>query len=178
MAMPAHLRDVRLHYRDVGLETPLKYRAYVGTFYNQHRMAKTELDRLKKEGNPDQEQVKYHQAVMESAENSIAATLASWRITSYLYKEFNGGKEGDDKILLDAYNTISDYMNFNLFVKNYRDQTNMILKHLGFQILSFDQTALEVAKNSSLGRQPNSVKKSKALLKVKTKKSKTQLQKK
>lgn len=143
IVLPSHLREVRYHYRDVALETPLKYRAYIASFYNQHQMASAELERLSKDPQANKEQIAYHQGNLKSAQNSIAATLASWRVTSYLYKEFTGTESTGERDMLNAYKTMSDFLGFNLYVQNYRDQSNMLLQHLGFEVLSFDVTAVE-----------------------------------
>lgn len=177
--LPAHLRDARSHFREVGLEAPLKYATSLATFEIQYREAKKSFDAYAAKTSFTSEELKdrdYQKAIMESAQLSMATTLATWKIVEFLYREVGMPEAGagSNKELLNVHKKMSGYLSYTLYAKQYQEQMNIILKDIGFRFLAFDAAADEIAKGQQ-DRAPDSVEKTKQVLKKTKIKKRTSL---
>jgi len=100
-----------------------------------------ELLSLEKEASPNQdridevkERIRYHQDFREQALRNTSFVLASWAIFDFVYFEFTRPYKIGDVERNSAFQVIKKNSHFDLYITGIREQTQELLKELGYAI--------------------------------------------
>ena len=149
--LPAHLRDGRSLYRELVISAPLTLAAQLATFDIQYWTHRRALDELK----PDQPHFEslrqLHTSRMESAESSMAAVLAAWKLTEFLYPEVARQKNNQAarNSLQDGFLKFAKQLRFETYQKEYVSQVQTFLKEVNFDLKVLTQARDELGNKTA-----------------------------
>jgi hypothetical protein len=130
--LPAHLRDGRSLYRELVLMAPLTLASQLATFDIQYWTHRAALEKLEAEPAPRAELVQIHKERMDAAESSMAAVLAAWKLTEFLYPEVAREKSNQSarNSLQDGFLKFSNQLRFEVYQRQYIEQVRTFLREV------------------------------------------------